>query len=237
MNVITLNTAGANLLLFSCPDTYSLISWASALRLSGYEKVRLEEIYTAHILRLSFNVEGSWKEPATRLVRGRLEGQIKARIAGKTEWRPVWAVVSASSSGGGGSRIGISEDGRPQSPTNTGSVTKRVSALFNRSPSDATISTVGVPHPANVTFYLSQKGKDRKKPLLTIRNVTQAFAVYPERPELINHSTLIKIEGLIGDEDTAGALKSREGWVYMVPEMAENGKSGLREMLKWVTGV
>ena len=58
MNVITLNTAGANLLLFACPDTYSLITWASALRLSSYEKARLEEIYTAHVLRLSFNVIG-----------------------------------------------------------------------------------------------------------------------------------------------------------------------------------
>jgi CCR4-NOT transcriptional complex subunit CAF120 len=234
MNVITLNTAGANLILFACPDTYSLISWASALRLSAYEKSRLEEIYTAHILRLSFNVEGSWKEPATRLVRGKLEGQVKVRIAGKTEWRPVWAIVCAATSGGG-SRIGVAEDGRPQSPTNTGSVTKRVSALFNRAPSDANVNAAA-PQTATITFYISQKGKDRKKPLLTIRNVTQAFAVYPERPELINHSTLIKIEGVIGDEDTAGALKSREGWIYIVPEMVEPGRSGLKEMLKWTTG-
>jgi CCR4-NOT transcriptional complex subunit CAF120 len=237
MNVITLNTAGANLLLFACPDTYSLISWASALRLSGYEKARLEEIYTAHILRLSFNAEGSWKEPATRLIRGKLEGQVKVRVAGKTEWRPVWAVVSAASTGGGGSRIGVSEDSRPQSPPNSGSVSKRVSALFNRNStaSDASVQSQA-PQTASITFYLSQKGKDRKKPLLTIRNVSQAFAVYPERPELINHSTLIKVEGLIGDEDTAGALKSREGWIYIVPEMVEPGRSGLKEMLKWITG-
>lgn len=52
-NVLTLNTAGSNLLLFSCPSTPALISWATALRLSAWEKSRLEEIYTAHLIRIT----------------------------------------------------------------------------------------------------------------------------------------------------------------------------------------
>lgn len=52
-DVLTLNTAGSNLLLFSCPSTASLLSWAAALRLSAWEKSRLEEIYTAHLLRIT----------------------------------------------------------------------------------------------------------------------------------------------------------------------------------------
>lgn len=54
-NVLTLNTAGSNLLLFSCPTTAALISWAAALRLSAWEKSRLEEIYTAHLLRITLS--------------------------------------------------------------------------------------------------------------------------------------------------------------------------------------
>lgn len=54
-NVITLNTAGSNLLLFSCPDTASLVSWAAAFRLTSWEKSRLEEIYTAHLIRITLN--------------------------------------------------------------------------------------------------------------------------------------------------------------------------------------
>ena len=54
-NVLTLNTAGSNLLLFSCPNAQSLVSWASALRLAAWEKSRLEEIYTAHLLRMSLS--------------------------------------------------------------------------------------------------------------------------------------------------------------------------------------
>ena len=54
-NVITLNTAGSNLLLFSCPTTAALISWVAALRLAAWEKSRLEEIYTAHLIRITLN--------------------------------------------------------------------------------------------------------------------------------------------------------------------------------------
>ena len=50
---MTLNTAGSNLLLFACPSTAMLLSWAAALRLSAWEKARLEEIYTAHLLRIT----------------------------------------------------------------------------------------------------------------------------------------------------------------------------------------
>ena len=54
-NVVTVNTAGSNLLLFSCPNAASLISWASAFRLAAWEKTRLEEIYTAHLIRITLN--------------------------------------------------------------------------------------------------------------------------------------------------------------------------------------
>ncbi|KAG8700722.1 hypothetical protein FRC08_004481 [Ceratobasidium sp. 394] len=52
-NVLTLNTAGSNLLLFVCESAAALVSWAAALRLAAWEKSRLEEIYTAHLLRIT----------------------------------------------------------------------------------------------------------------------------------------------------------------------------------------
>jgi CCR4-NOT transcriptional complex subunit CAF120 len=58
-NVVTLNTAGSNLILFSCPNAASLISWASALRLAAWEKSRLEEIYTSHLIRITLK-DGSY---------------------------------------------------------------------------------------------------------------------------------------------------------------------------------
>jgi CCR4-NOT transcriptional complex subunit CAF120 len=52
-NIVAVNTAGENLMVFSCPTPQSLISWATALRLASWEKARIEEIYTGHLLRLS----------------------------------------------------------------------------------------------------------------------------------------------------------------------------------------
>jgi CCR4-NOT transcriptional complex subunit CAF120 len=53
--VIELNTAGSNVLLFSCPTAAAMISWVTALRLAAWEKSRLEEIYTAHLIRMTLN--------------------------------------------------------------------------------------------------------------------------------------------------------------------------------------
>ena len=86
-----------------------------------------------------------------------------------------------------------------------------------------------------VAFYLSPKPKDRKKPFLTLQGITQAFAVYPERPELINKSTLMKIEGKLGRDDAAMNMKNREGWVLVMPEL-EPGVPQANETIRWLIG-
>lgn len=86
-----------------------------------------------------------------------------------------------------------------------------------------------------IQLLASPKPKDKKKPLLTMKDVTQAFAVYPERPEFITRSTLIKLEGLLGDEDIAAGMKLRECWVLVMPEF-EGSNARASEMLKWLIG-
>lgn len=71
--------------------------------------------------------------------------------------------------------------------------------------------------------------------MLSMREITQAFAMYPERPEMMSASTLMKVEGLLGDEAAAGGMKSRDAWMLIMPE-TEGGKSPSAEMLKWVIG-
>jgi CCR4-NOT transcriptional complex subunit CAF120 len=95
-----------------------------------------------------------------------------------------------------------------------------------------------LPPKATIFMYGGMKPKERKKPLLTLTDISQAFAVYPERPELIPRSTLIKVEGTFGDEDLAQSMKSREGWVLVMPLMEHLGPTGNQstEMLKWVVG-
>ena len=116
---------------------------------------------------------------------------------------------------------------RPSSPQRK----RRISSLFGREENQSQQRS----KPPVVSFYLSQKPKDRKKAFLTLQDVTQAFAVYPERPELINKSTLMKIEGKIGRDDAAMNMRGREGWVLVMPEL-EVGVPQANETIRWLIG-
>lgn len=256
-NVVTVNSAGSNLLLFSCPSTAALISWATALRLASWEKSRLEEIYTAHLLRITHGA-GQQQLPEP-LVRGRMEGWTRIRLSGQTDWKRLWMVVlqgsSSSSSPNGHSSPhhnpnSNSNPDRPTSPSQ--SRKRRLSNLFGTSSSEPSSPHAHASHPSDLPprplllFYASPKPKDRKKALLSVVDVSQAFAVYPERPELIHRSTLIKVEGGIGDEEMGGAMRGREGWVLVMPEFeaggmggagGAGGQGGAGEMLRWIIGV
>lgn len=163
-----------------------------------------------------------------------MEGWVRIRIAGQTDWKRMWMVVNAGNEGVGLPRLAPSGGGVGGVPTPVTHVPKkkRMSNLFSR---ENTTQQAAVPTKAMISMYASPKPKDRKKSLLSVREVTQAFAVYPERPELITRSTLIKVEGLLGDEETAGGMKSREGWLLIMPEL-EGGLGQAAEMLKWVVG-
>jgi CCR4-NOT transcriptional complex subunit CAF120 len=159
--------------------------------------------------------------PST-LVRGRREGWVRIRIAGQTDWKHLWmAVISGPPQEG---------PGNPETfPPETHK--RRISSLFGRN------SQQPQPPPDRplVAFYLSPKPKDRRIPFLTLQNVTQAFAVYPERPELINKSTLMKIEGAIGSEEVAMAMRRREGWILVMPEL-DAGVPQANETIRWLIG-
>lgn len=171
----------------------------------------------------------------TTLVRGRMEGWVRIRVAGQTDWKRLWMVVNSASDGSGpapsdqslGSGGGIGS-----TPSPAVHKKKRMSHLFSKEHSPP--RSPGSVKPV-LSMYISPKPKDRKRAVLTMSDVTQAFAVYPERPELITRSTLIKLEGTLGDEDTAAAMKSREAWLLVMPEL-EGGLGQAAEMLKWVVG-
>ncbi|KIY43964.1 hypothetical protein FISHEDRAFT_8564, partial [Fistulina hepatica ATCC 64428] len=231
-NVLTLNTAGSNLLLFSCPNTTALISWAAALRLSAWEKSRLEEIYTAHLIRIHLTPREASSSP---LMRGRMEGWVGIRVAGQTDWKKLWAVVSSSSDPHvPGASAGADFSPQSAAPVNV-TRKKRMSEFFSSSHASPMLS--GPVKPV-IALYAGPKTKDRKKPLLTISDVSQAFAVYPERPDLVTMSTLIKIEGLLGDEEMAAGMRRREGWVLLMPEMDPDVNiTQLKEMLRWISAI
>ncbi|KAF8515417.1 hypothetical protein BU17DRAFT_9547, partial [Hysterangium stoloniferum] len=226
-NIITINNAGSNLIFFACPSSAALVSWATSIRLAGWEKARLEEIYTGHLIRMSLSDSREWKEPTSTLVKGKLEGQVKARIAGQTDWKTLWMVLSLTSE--------VPTD-RPTSQVST-RTKNRMSNLFRTS--SIAEGPLTIPPPGSnvpvISFYASQKPKDRKRPLLTLRYVSQAYAVYPERLEVIQKSTLIKVEGLLGQEDMAGPMKGKECWLMVMPETQQ--AYPVLELLKWLIAI
>lgn len=150
-----------------------------------------------------------------------MEGWVRIRIAGQTDWKRLWIVISAADPlSGSGDNL---PSGNPRK--------KRMSSLFGREPSP---SRVDLPSKPLVTAFVSPKPKDRKKPLLTMDAVTQAFTVFPG-PELISRSTLIKVEGMFGDEEVLAGMRGREGWLLMMPDIGPNVEQA-KEMLKWVLG-
>ena len=229
-NIIALNTVGMNLLLFSCPSTKDLVSWAAAIRLSCWEKSRIEEIYTAHLIRITLN-DGRYA-PSTLTLR-KLEGWTRVRVAGQMGWKRLWACISAGAVTADTRSLTDVASVGSKSPLIPGSHTtpkrNRISGLFSRDKLDA------LPERATISFYISPRGKDRKKPLLTFDAVTQAFAVYPERPNLIISSALIKLEGKYGDEDMCASMRHREGWMLLLPD-SKGARSVSGEMLKWLIG-
>jgi CCR4-NOT transcriptional complex subunit CAF120 len=161
-------------------------------------------------------------------VRGRREGWVRIRIAGQTDWKHLWMVATSGPpqevSGGGPPQPGTP----PEPPQHK----RRISSLFGRDNNHQYQPPSTQPI---IAFYLSAKPKDRRRPFLTLRDVTQAFAVYPERPELINKSTLMKIEGTIGDEEIAMGMRKREAWILIMPEL-ETGVPQANETIRWLIG-
>jgi CCR4-NOT transcriptional complex subunit CAF120 len=176
-HVFSLNTAGSNRMLFSCPTERDLALWVTALRLSAYEKSRLEEIYTGHVLKTFYSGRpGQIVEPRSPLVRGRLEGWVRVRVMGGTEWKRLWAVLTVA---GGASAA-------PREEEKDGKEKKRRSFFGKGGDKEKEHATPAPPsNPsayATACFYTAPprgaktaKGGPAFPPVLTMTNVTQAL--------------------------------------------------------------
>lgn len=77
-------------------------------------------------------------------------------------------------------------------------------------------------------------------PFLTITDVFQALAVFPEVEREVENSAMFKIEGRLSGEGL-GRVRRDEGWVLMIPMKEEDNGEGLSpakrgDMLKWLAG-
>ncbi|THH30013.1 hypothetical protein EUX98_g4163 [Antrodiella citrinella] len=221
-NVFSVNTAGANLLLFSCPSTQALESWIAALRLAAWDKSRLEEMYTAHLIKITLNDGRDIRSP---LVHGRMEGCVRIRVAGQTDWKMLWMAVTACGAWDVHYDAGYS-DGRPTSPNTS----------KNNRPSHEG-SPPRMPSKPFIQIFASQRPEDRNKVLLTLKDVTQSFT----KPLISSkgvQSASLKLEGVFGNEEMAGSMMNSEAWLQVLP-MAEPGvdPNKVSWLLQWLVAI
>ncbi|CDW98656.1 hypothetical protein [Sporisorium scitamineum] len=234
-----------------------LQAWINAIRLASWEKVRLEEIYTGALIRARLGAVGSPANPTpdsaavnaaemsikSPLVKGKMEGWLKARFMGSTEWKKVWMVLTDH-------KPDESEFGAKKKFWKLGSsASDRSSVLSINGVSTAAPGAPGAPSndgndlppppgsngaPGVASFFESKKDK---KPFATLIYAAHAFAVYPSRPELVEGSSLFKIEGVFPFSTVLSATHRvrTTGWVMLMPELDTAGSKGANaEMMKWL---
>jgi CCR4-NOT transcriptional complex subunit CAF120 len=85
-----------------------------------------------------------------------------------------------------------------------------------------------------ISLYDDQPGK-YSRPVFKFKAVTQAFAVYPNQPELISSRTLIKLQGTYREEGVifVSNPEEYESQMLLVPDLEG---AGVQEMLRWLIG-
>ena len=166
-----------------------------------YERAALQEAYTAALIARSRSQPG-----VKRLFsayhgalgsKGKYSGWVRARFSWSIKWQKCWAVVSDtpsswSVSGGHG-------------------IHERLMYKFSSKQSLR----------GEVRFYESRRDA-KNKPIAILGNVFAAYAVYPEKPFLVDSSTLIKVEGSlqVGPRADTGrrADQYKDAFVLLMPE-------------------
>ena len=171
----------------------------------------------------------------TTLIDRKLEGWARVRLSGQTEWHKVWLVVQAGVADYDPDRQSPpAPSPAPATPIAIPVTTKkkRISNIFSLQTTSTNLPSV----PARLlSMHDSPKAKQKKKPpLFSMSTVCQAYAVYPERPELIEASSLIKVAGAAaGFKDAWDNWrgKGEDAFVLILPD------GGSAEMLKWIVAL
>jgi len=206
-NVLSISTAGSNRYLFEFQNPNVLRRWSAAFRISMYERAALQECYTAALIarsRTATNVRRLFSAYHGALgSKGKYSGWVRVRFSRSIKWQKCWAVVSDTpSSWFAGRGQGLHE---------------RLMYKFSSKQSLR----------GEVRFYESRRDP-KNKPIAVLGNVFAAYAVYPEKPFLVDSSTMIKVEGSlqIGRGSLSlGGEQFKDAFVLLMPEDMPTGSN------------
>jgi len=194
-NILSLSTAGRNRYLLHFNSHHSLIQWTSAIRLAMFEHSTLQEAYTGALVAgkgKSLNNINIIMERARQPV----QQWVRVRFGAGVPWRRCYCVIE---------------------PPNEKEYQKAQKEFKKRSPYDRTHGPV---LKGEIRFFDTKKEADKKKkhqrPIAAITDAYSAYAIYPQAKELIDTSTLLKIEGDITIHSDPPS--STEGFVFVMAE-------------------
>ncbi|KAK0754144.1 hypothetical protein B0T18DRAFT_31476 [Schizothecium vesticola] len=209
-NILSISTAGRNRYLLHFNSHHSLVQWTSGIRLALFEHLTLQEAYTGALIAgkgKTLNNIGVIME------RARLPVQewVRVRFGAGVPWKRCFCVIE---------------------PPSEKDVQKAQKEQKKRSAYDR---SHGLTLKGEIRFYESKKEADKKKknsrPIATITDAFSAYAIYPEAKELIDGSTLLKVEGQITIHSDPPSAS--EGFVFILPEVPA-AVSGFEMLLRFL---
>lgn len=170
-----------------------------------FELSKLQEIYTGALISgkgKALNAINS----ITAKTRHKYEEWVRVRFGAGTPWRKCWAVVS-----------------QPDEK-----IIKKARAAQKKA--NNTAYQVHTVFKGDIKFFESKKGK-KQRPIATMTDAYAAYALYPQSKQLIEQSTLVKIEGRVTIH--ADPPSESEGYVFVMPEV-HPAVSGFETMLRFL---
>lgn len=201
-NVLSISTAGKNRFLFYFNSHHSLTQWTAGIRLSLFELTMLQEAYTGALIGSKAKSINGINGLLIQRTRFKYGDWARVRFAAGEPWNKYWTVIT---------------------PPDEKSYQKwKKEIKKGKEPYEALEF-------GNIKFYTTKKTK-KAIPVATITKAFSCYAIYPQSEALIDHSTLLKIEGQI---HVQSAAEPREGFVFIMPDI-HPGVSGFEMMVRWI---
>ena len=178
----SLSTTRLNLFILACPTLDSAKSWVAAIRLSCFEQSKLNELYSYRLLR-GPNFSNVWysshydpKNPTLPKKAIFYDGYIQARLNYAKEWKRYYVVIT-------------SENKKKKKK-----MFQKRNTIINSLSSNNLFDDGG-----HICFYNEKDDAKKKQPLIEINSVSQVYAVWPEKTEIVEAGAggVVKIEGNI----------------------------------------
>jgi CCR4-NOT transcriptional complex subunit CAF120 len=188
-NILSVSTAASNKYLFHFNSFNSLTQWTAGIRLAVYEHTSLQEAYTGALIAGKGKQLNNIRTLLDRQ-RAKYEDWVRVRFGAGTPWRRCWCVVNPPDE-------------------------KEYAKLQKTHKNDAYARSTTILK-GDVKFYESKKIGKKTRPIATVTDAYSCYAIYPQSKQLIDQSTLVKVEGKITVHSKPE--QTTEGFVFIMPE-------------------